>query len=72
MNNVSKLEGDAGKKSFRFTITRTGDLTGPSSVRVRTLNGSAKSPKDYVALPPTTVSFGAGVSTRTPYPALLR
>jgi hypothetical protein len=49
-----------------FTVTRSGNTSGPASVKVRTTNGSATVlNNDYVAVPLTTVNFVDGQATAT-------
>ena len=61
--DVSLSEGNSGTKNFVFTVTRTGDTTGISSVNFATSNVSAKS-TDYTAKSGT-VSFVAGETTKS-------
>lgn len=65
VNDVSVLEGDAGTTPLTFTVTRSADTSGPSTVQWSTSNGSAIAPGDYVAVPPATLSFAAGETTKT-------
>jgi hypothetical protein len=64
INDVTLAEGNAGTTAFTFTITRSGDTSGSSSVDYRTNDGSATAPSDYTALPPTTVTFAATETTK--------
>ena len=50
-----------------FTITANPTPTAPVTVVARTVNGSARAPSDYTALPAAgqTVTFTAGQATRT-------
>src|SRR2546425_532606 len=57
INDVSLTEGDFGTKGFTFTVTRSGDTSGGSSVEYMTVDGTAISPSDYAAVPLTTLSF---------------
>jgi uncharacterized delta-60 repeat protein len=65
VNDVSRLEGNAGATAFAFTIS----LSGPSSQTVRvtaqTANGSAAAGSDYTALGPVTFTFSPGQTTKT-------
>jgi len=63
INDVSLSEGNSGTKNFVFTVTRTGDTTGVSSVNFATSNVSAKS-ADYTSKIGT-VSFAAGETTKS-------
>jgi hypothetical protein len=50
INDVSQAEGNSGTTNFEFTLTRTGDLSLPSSVGFSTSDGTAKtSENDYDA-----------------------
>jgi uncharacterized protein (DUF2141 family) len=63
VNDVSHNEGNAGTTAFTFTVTRSGDTTGSSTVAYSTSLGTA----DAADLSPQsgTVSFGPGQTTRT-------
>ena len=64
VNDVSVAEGDSGTKLATFTITRSLP-TGASSVRWTTNNATAVAPGDFVAVPPTSVAFADGESTKS-------
>jgi chitinase len=57
-------EGNAATTAATFRVTRSGNITGASSVRVVTANGNATGGVDYTALPTTTVDFAAGVTSK--------
>lgn len=59
VNDRSMNEANIGNPplTFVFTITRTGGLANEASVVCSTSNGTATAGSDYVALPPTTVTF---------------
>jgi hypothetical protein len=65
---LSKAEGQSGSTPFTFTITRTGDLSGASSIAyaVDPATGSANA-SDFVGgvRPSDTVSFAASESSKT-------
>jgi ELWxxDGT repeat protein/VCBS repeat-containing protein len=66
VNDVSVAEGNAGTTNATFTVTRSGNTSGPASVKVRTTNGTATATSgDYTAVPLTTVNFIDGQSTAT-------
>ena len=65
INDVFKLEGNDTTTNFNFTVTRSGDTTGASSVTWSTSDGTATAPSDYTAVPPTVTSFAAGETTKT-------
>jgi hypothetical protein len=65
IDDVTHAEGNAGTTGFTFTVTRSGDTSGTSSVDYRTNDGSATAPSDYTSIPVTTVSFAASEATRT-------
>ncbi|MGI8807007.1 MAG: Calx-beta domain-containing protein [Acidimicrobiales bacterium] len=65
INDVIEFDEEAGGTiGAEFTITRSGNTTGPSSVTWSTADGTAIAGADYVAVPPTTVSFAAGETTK--------
>ncbi|PTX55456.1 Calx-beta domain-containing protein [Litoreibacter ponti] len=57
-------EGDAGTTDYTFTLTRSGDLTGTSSVDFAAVGGTVNA-DDFVGgvLPSGTLTFAAGEST---------
>jgi hypothetical protein len=64
IDDVSLREGDAGTKTFTFTVTLSGVSGSTVSVSFATANGTASSPADYTATSGS-VSFAAGVTTAT-------
>lgn len=65
VNDVSIAEGDSLTKTLVFTIVRTGDVSGSSSVKYATANGTAVAPGDYTAKALTLLSFTAGQTSKT-------
>ena len=65
INDVTLNEGNAGTTSFIFTITKTGTVSGSSSVDYATANATAVAAGDYTALPTSTLTFLAGETTKT-------
>jgi len=63
INDVTQSEGNSGTSNFVFTVTRSGDTTGVSSVNFATSNVSAKS-SDYTAKSGT-INFVAGETTKS-------
>jgi NAD-dependent dihydropyrimidine dehydrogenase PreA subunit len=63
INDVTQSEGNSGTSNFVFTVTRSGDTTGVSSINFATANVSAKS-TDYTAKSGT-LSFAAGETTKS-------
>ncbi|WP_395673021.1 Calx-beta domain-containing protein [Phenylobacterium sp.] len=65
--NAVKAEGNSGSTAFTFTVTRSGDLSGPATVDW-TVSGSGLSPADSAdfggALPSGQVSFAAGEAAK--------
>jgi hypothetical protein len=59
------VEGDAGTKTATFTVSLTPANANPVTVQVRTQDGSATAGSDYVALPPTTLTFAPGETSKT-------
>jgi hypothetical protein len=64
INDVSLPEGNSRTKNFVFTVTRSGNTAGASSVNYAILVGTASSPDDYTAKSGT-VSFAAGETAKT-------
>src|SRR5262249_11856083 len=62
ISNASASDNAAG--SVTLTVTRTGDLTLPSTVHFSTADGNAKSGVEYTANSGT-ISFAAGQATAT-------
>ncbi|MCA1684086.1 MAG: hemagglutinin, partial [Actinobacteria bacterium] len=58
-------EGDSGTTPATFTVTRSGNLTGTSTVSVKTSGGTAVAGTDYAAVPVTALTFGPGVTSQT-------
>lgn len=58
-------EGNSGSKMMTFTATRTGDLTGVSSVNYWAQLGALVTSDDFVGAPSGTVSFAAGEASKT-------
>ena len=67
--NVSRAEGNSGSTPFTFTVTRSGDTTGTSSVAwaVTGSGGSPANAADFAGgvLPSGTLSFAAGQTSQT-------
>ncbi len=65
INDVQMVEGDSGNTTMVFTVTRSGDLSGPSTVNYSTTDGTATtSDNDYVAASGT-LSFAADEDLKT-------
>jgi hypothetical protein len=64
VKDLSVTEGDAGTTAAHFVVTRSGNTTGASTVKVKTANGTATAGSDYTAVALTTVSFAAGETTK--------
>ena len=67
-SNATQLEGNSGSKAFVFTLNRTGDLGGASSVQWR-VAGAGTNPAnaaDFLngVLPSGTVAFAAGENSK--------
>lgn len=65
VSNAVVTEGNTGTTTATFTLKRSGSLTGESSVKVATSNGSAVAGSDYTALGATTVRWAAGQAVKT-------
>ena len=63
IDDARVVEGNAGTRLARFTVTRQGSTTGTATVAFSTLNGSASSGSDYVARSGT-LAFAAGQSSQ--------
>ena len=67
--NASQAEGNSGSTPFTFTVTRSGDTTGTSSVAwaVTGSGGSPANAADFTGgvLPSGTLSFAAGQTSQT-------
>jgi len=65
INDVTKAEGNSGTTSFEFTITRSGDTTGTSTVNFATADGTATlANSDYTANSGL-LTFTAGQTIKT-------
>lgn len=64
IGDVRIEEGDAGTKTATFTVALTPASAGPVTVQARTQDGSATAGSDYVALPPTTLTFSPGETSK--------
>jgi hypothetical protein len=67
-SNAAQLEGNSGSKAFTFSVNRTGDLSGVSSVqwRVVGVGSTPANAADFLngVLPSGTVSFAARESSK--------
>lgn len=65
INNVEVVEGDTGTVAAVFTVTRSGNLDGSTTVYYSTTNDGALAGSDYVAVPLTSLTFNPGEATKT-------
>lgn len=65
VDDVSVTEGNTTTSTVSFTVTRAGNTTGASSVKVATLDATATAGSDYTAMAATTLSFAPGQTTKT-------
>jgi hypothetical protein len=65
VGNVSVTEGNGGTTTATFTITRSGNLNGESTVKYKTSGGTAIAGTDYTAVALNSVTFAAGETTKT-------
>ena len=63
INDASIAEGISGSTATAQSITRTGDVSGWSTVSYRTVQGTATQGVDYTGVTGTTVTFGPGQSS---------
>ena len=63
INDASIAEGISGSTATAQSITRTGDISGWSTVSYRTVQGTATQGVDYTGVTGTTVTFGPGQSS---------
>lgn len=65
INDVAVLEGDAGTTNAVFTITLSAPSAQTVTLVATSADGSATTPPDYLALPPTAVTFAPGETSKT-------
>ena len=64
VNDVTVTEGNGGSVNANFTVSLSTSSGQPVSVDYATVDGSAFAPADYTPLPPTTVTFTPGQTTK--------
>ena len=64
IDNVALVEGDSGTTEMIFTVTRSVDTSGSSSVDFATVDGTARAGSDYVQTSGT-LQFLSGETTQT-------
>jgi hypothetical protein len=64
INNIKQDEGDSGLRNFVFTVTRSGDTSGTTTVHFATASGTAISSGDFNKTSGT-LTFASGQLTRT-------
>jgi uncharacterized repeat protein (TIGR01451 family) len=62
--SVKQTDVTTGKTDFVFTVTRSGNLTSPSTVKYSTVSGSAKAGSNFKAVSGQ-LTFAAGASSAT-------
>jgi serralysin len=65
ISDVSSAEGDSGTTDFNFTLTRSGDTSGASSIDFTTSDGSATTADSDYASNSGTVDFAANETSKT-------
>ncbi|MCA1684322.1 MAG: calcium-binding protein, partial [Actinobacteria bacterium] len=65
VDNVSVTEGSAGSTPVSFTVTRSGNTTGASTVKYKTSGGTAAAGSDYTAVGLDTLEFADGETSKT-------
>jgi hypothetical protein len=63
--DVVSVEGNSGNAPVAFTITLTPASANAVTVTYATANGTATAGRDYVAIPPTPLTFAAGQTSKT-------
>lgn len=61
------VEGNSGHKSLRFTVQRSGGMSGTVGFRYQTISKTASAGSDFVAVSNVYSTIGRGVSTRYVY-----
>jgi hypothetical protein len=64
IDDVTHNEGDTGTTSYTFTVTKTGTTAINATVDYETVNGTATAPSDFTAIPPTTLTFLPGDTSK--------
>jgi hypothetical protein len=62
ITDASVMEGNSGTVNAVFTVTLSWESSQPASVVYATADDSATAPEDYVAIPPTTLTFESGTT----------
>jgi hypothetical protein len=65
INDVTLLEGNTGTTNAVFTISLSAPSALPVTVIASSADNTATTPSDYLALPPTFVTFAPGTTTMT-------
>ncbi len=65
IDDVAVTEGNSGSATATFTVTRTGLVSGASSVTYATSNGTATSGSDYTAVGATVLNFAANETSKS-------
>ncbi len=65
IDDVTAYEGDAGSKTFTFTVSLSKAMPTPVTFDIATSNGSASAGSDYVALSLPGQIIAAGVTSKT-------
>ncbi|MGF1502116.1 MAG: ExeM/NucH family extracellular endonuclease [Paracoccaceae bacterium] len=65
ISDVSQTEGDTGTTNFEFTVTRSGDTSGVTTVNFATADGTATAGSDYTATSGTLTFAADGPNTQT-------
>ncbi|NOT54249.1 MAG: hypothetical protein HOP18_06555, partial [Deltaproteobacteria bacterium] len=65
INDVYQAEGNSGTAAFTFTVTLTSASTSTVTVVAASAHYSALAGSDYTTLPPTTLTFAPGQTSKT-------
>ncbi|HWS99468.1 MAG TPA: Calx-beta domain-containing protein [Pyrinomonadaceae bacterium] len=65
VNSVAAAEGNSGSLSAVFTVRLSAASGKPVTVQYHTVNATAVAPDDYTTVPPTTLTFSPGETSKT-------
>jgi hypothetical protein len=65
ISDVTAKEGNSGLTAFTFTVSVNGPAMDPVTVQYATADGTALAPTDYLLVPLSTATIGAGQTSTT-------